>query len=169
MARMKIITEWQYLVVNPGFRAGILQRDDKLAIMALHLYKITDANSIMAAREAKLCILQLEYEYDPCSDSPEKLIWNLEKEEVRMFRHQETSVDLLALDQKILLTGDFEGLVDPVQTYWKCRAPLLSFPETSIAGRLHWALQTNCGKLKPHCRKSPSWHSQPPSSALAHL
>ncbi|KAJ0114320.1 hypothetical protein J7T55_010709 [Diaporthe amygdali] len=128
--------------------------------MALHLSKITDANSIMAAREAKLCILQLEYEYDPCSDSPEKLIWNLEKEEVRMFRHQETSVDLLALDQKILLTGDFEGLVDPVQTYWKCRAPLLWISSNTSSLNLSQLLFTVLNVLAIMREQPSPFHSK---------
>lgn len=107
--------------------------------------------STRAAQEAKLRVVQLEYEYDPCSDSPEKLILNLDDpEEVRIFRHHEPFVDLLALDSKSLLTGAFEGIIDPVQTYWQCRALLSSIPDTDFTGRLQWSLNNlQTGVLAP--------------------
>ncbi|KAJ0120747.1 hypothetical protein J7T55_015479 [Diaporthe amygdali] len=106
--------------------------------------------SMRAAQEAKLRVVQLEYEYDPCSDGPEKLILNLDEGEVRIFRHHEPFVDLLALDSKSLLAFTFEGVIDPVQAFWQCRTPLLSIPDTGITGRLQWSLNNlQTGTLPP--------------------
>lgn len=104
--------------------------------------------SVKAAQEAKCRVTCLEYEYDPCSDSPEKLLLHLDEgDEVPIFRHHEPFVNLIELDQKTIITGVYEGIVDPSQAYWRCRAAAQLMPDAtaSLAARLQWSLQTNSG------------------------
>lgn len=105
---------------------------------------------IKAAQEAKVHVAALDYEYDPCSDSPERLLLYLDEgDEVPVFRHHEPFVNLLELHQKTMLSGISEGTFDPVYAYWHCRAPVQAVPNnmTSLAGRLQWHLQANAGPL----------------------
>lgn len=104
--------------------------------------------SIKAAQEARIRVTSLEYEYDPCSDSPEKLLLYLDEgDDVPIFRHHEPFVNLVELDQKSILTGIREGLVDPAQAYWRCRVVARPAPDVmdNLAARLQWSLQTNGG------------------------
>ncbi|KAG6362627.1 hypothetical protein INS49_007719 [Diaporthe citri] len=105
--------------------------------------------SIKAAQEAKVRVTSLEFEYDPCSDSPEKLLLYLDEgDDVPIFRHHEPFVNLVDLDQKSILTGIREGLVDPAQAYWRCRVVTQPKPDVmdNLAARLQWSLQTNGGR-----------------------
>lgn len=105
--------------------------------------------SIKAAQEARGRVTSLEFEYDPCSDSPDKLLLYLDEgEDVPVFRHHEPFVNLIELDQKSILTGISEGFVDPIQAYWRCRAPLRAVPDAmaDLTARLQWSLQTNSGQ-----------------------
>lgn len=104
--------------------------------------------SIKLAQEAKARVPALDYEYDPCSDSPEKLLLYLDEgDEVPVFRHHEPFVNLLELHQKTMLTGISDGVVNPVYAYWHCRVPVPAVPDniTSLPERLRWALQSNAG------------------------
>ncbi|KKY35298.1 hypothetical protein UCDDA912_g04718 [Diaporthe ampelina] len=128
--------------------------------------------SIKCAQEAKVRVQALDYEYDPCSDSPEKLLLHLDEgDEVPVFRHHEPFINLLELHQKTLLTGISEGIVNPVYAYWRCRAPVQAALDdmTSLAGRLQWSLQSNAGPaMMP---TFPTTYQQPavipPPSALS--
>lgn len=83
-----------------------------------------------------------EFEYDPCSDSPEKLMLHLDEgEEVPIFRHHEPFVDLFELNEKTILVGILGGAIDidPINASWRCRAhpsgrPLTTWPPSH--GRL---------------------------------
>lgn len=105
--------------------------------------------SIKAAQEARVRVTSLEFEYDPCSDSPDKLLLYLDEgDDVPIFRHHDPFVNLIELDQKSIMTGVYEGLVDPVQAYWRCGAgarPAVPDPMADLTTRLQWSLQTNNG------------------------
>lgn len=104
--------------------------------------------SIKAAQEAKMRVTSLEFEYDPCSNSPEKLLLHVDEgDEVPVFRHHEPFVNLIELDQKSILTGVYEGIVDPAQAYWRSRAAPRPVPDVTagLGARLQWSLQNNSG------------------------
>ncbi|KAI7780193.1 hypothetical protein LA080_016278 [Diaporthe eres] len=104
--------------------------------------------SIKAAREARVRVTSFEFEYDPCSDSPEKLLLYLDEgDDVPIFRHHEPFVNLVELDQKSILAGIREGLVDPAQAYWGCGVLARPMPDAmdGLASRLQWSLQVHGG------------------------
>lgn len=104
--------------------------------------------SIRAAQAAKLRWGPLEYEYDPCSDAPPKLMLHLDEgNEVSIFRHHEPFVNMIEINQKTILSGVIQGIVDPAQAYWRCPAPARQLPDdgASLASRLQWSLQSHGG------------------------
>ncbi|KAH8788099.1 hypothetical protein F5883DRAFT_707165 [Diaporthe sp. PMI_573] len=106
--------------------------------------------SIATAQAAKMRWGPLEYEYDPCSDSPPTLMLYLDEIEgnqVNIFRHYEPFVNLIDVNQKTILDGVLQGIVDPVQAYWRCLAPVRQWPDegASLASRLKWSLLNHGG------------------------
>ncbi|KAL1868910.1 hypothetical protein Daus18300_005746 [Diaporthe australafricana] len=104
--------------------------------------------SIKGAQEAKSRIPGLEFEFDPCSRSPEDLMLHYdETTKVPVFRHHEPFVNLLTLDEQTILRGASVGMVNVAQAYWLSRGPMMPASEntTSVAGRLQQSLQTNGG------------------------
>lgn len=90
----------------------------------------------------------LEFEYDPCSEPPEKLMLHLDEGgEVPIFRHHKPFVDLLEYYEKTILAGILKSAISPINACWRCRAHLRLASESiaTLAGRLQWSLQANSG------------------------
>ncbi|KAG8163917.1 hypothetical protein KVR01_005835 [Diaporthe batatas] len=91
---------------------------------------------IRAAQEAKMRWPPLEYEWDPCSNSPPSLILSLEEiqaGEVAMFKHSHPFVNLIEVNQDTIFEVNqdtifnavMNGLVDTTRVYWRpgCAGP----------------------------------------------
>lgn len=101
--------------------------------------------SIRAAQDAKMRWSPLEFEWDPCSDSPPSLMLYLEEIEdnkVSILRHHEPFLNIIEVNQDTIFNGVVQGIVEPVQAYWK---PVAVRPGegASLTSRLQWSLQNH--------------------------
>lgn len=76
--------------------------------------------SIKAAQEARVRVMSLEFEYDPFSDSPDKLLLYLDEgDDVPIFRHHEPFVNLIELDQNSISRRTGSAMLLP----GRCQTP----------------------------------------------
>ncbi|POS78057.1 hypothetical protein DHEL01_v203543 [Diaporthe helianthi] len=104
--------------------------------------------SIRGAQDAKARCGALEFEYDPCSDSPTTLMLSLEEtkaSEICIFKHHEPFVNIVDINQKNIITGIIQGHIDPTKIYWPRHDPAARQgldEEANMSNRLYWSLQS---------------------------
>ncbi|KAG8157185.1 hypothetical protein KVR01_012893 [Diaporthe batatas] len=115
--------------------------------------------SIRAAQEAKMRWPPLEYEWDPCSDSPPSLILSIEEiqaGEVGIFQHSYPFVNLIEVNQDTIFNGVMNGVVDPARVYFRPLNAAYPGDGASLATRLQWSLQNRGAAQQPSFNMPPA-------------